>query len=100
MIYERSIFEKKGLKESKLPPKVKIFTLSTCSHCKATKKFLNENGITFEFIDVDQVQGTQRENILKEVVKYNPQRSFPTIIIGDRIIIGFKEDDIREALGI
>lgn len=80
--------------------KVKIFTLSTCSHCKATKKFLNDNGITFEFIDVDQVQGTQRENILKEVDKYNHQRSFPTIIIGDRIIIGFKEDDIREALGI
>jgi glutaredoxin len=83
-----------------MPQKVKIFTLSTCSHCKATKKFLNENGITFEFIDVDQVQGTQRENILKEVVKYNPQRSFPTIIIGDKIIVGFKEDDIREALGI
>jgi glutaredoxin len=83
-----------------MPPKVKIFTLSTCSHCKATKKFLNENGITFEFIDVDQVQGTQRENILKEVVKYNPQLSFPTIIIGDKIIVGFKEDDIRETLGI
>ena len=83
-----------------MPPKVKIFTLSTCSHCKATKKFLNDNGITFEFVDVDQFQGAQRENILNEVVKYNPQRSFPTIIIGDRIIIGFKEDDIREALGI
>jgi glutaredoxin len=83
-----------------MPPKVKIFTLSTCSHCKATKKFLNDNGISFDFIDVDQVQGTQRENILKEVVKYNPQRSFPTIIIGDKIIVGFKEDDIREALGI
>ena len=83
-----------------MPLKVKIFTLSTCSHCKAAKNFLNENGITFEFIDVDQVQGTQRENILKEVVKYNPHCSFPTIIIGDRIIIGFKEDDIREALGI
>jgi glutaredoxin len=83
-----------------MPPKVKIFTLSSCSHCKATKKFLNDNGISFDFIDVDQVQGTQRENILKEVVKYNPQRSFPTIIIGDKIIVGFKEDDIREALGI
>ena len=83
-----------------MPLKVKIFTLSTCSHCKAAKKFLNENGITFEFIDVDQVQGTQRENILKEVVKYNPQRSFPTIIIGDKIIVGFKENDMRKALGI
>ena len=83
-----------------MPPKVKIFTLSTCSHCKATKKFLNDNGITFEFVDVDQVEGTQREIILEEVVKYNPQRSFPTIIIGDKIIVGFKEDDIRKALGV
>ena len=83
-----------------MPPKVKIFTLSTCSHCKAAKKFLNDNGIKFEFVDVDQLQGAGRENILTEVVKYNPQRSFPTIIIGDKIIVGFKEADIREALGI
>jgi glutaredoxin-like protein NrdH len=83
-----------------MPPKVKIFTLSTCSHCKATKKFLNDNGITFDFIDVDLSQGTQREIVLEEVVKYNPQRSFPTIVIGDKIIVGFKEADIREALGI
>jgi glutaredoxin len=83
-----------------MPPKVKIFTLSTCSHCKATKKFLNDNGIKYEFIDVDQVQGAEKENILNEVVQYNPQRSFPTIIIGNIIIVGFKEDDIKEALGI
>ena len=80
--------------------KVKIFTLSTCSHCKATKKFLNDNGIPFDCVDVDLLQGADRENILKEVEKYNPQRSFPTIIIGDTIIIGFRENDIREALGI
>ena len=80
--------------------KVKMFTLSTCSHCKATKKFLNDNGIPFDCVDVDLLQGADRENILKEVEKYNPQRSFPTIIIGDTIIIGFRESDIREALGI
>jgi len=83
-----------------MPQKVKIFTLSTCSHCKATKKFLNDNGIKFEFVDVDQFQGAEREKILEDVIQYNPQRSFPTIIIGDKIIIGFKEDDIRKALGI
>ncbi len=78
--------------------KVKIYTLSTCSHCKAAKKFLNENNIVFDATDVDLLQGTDRENVLNEVVQYNPQRSFPTIIIGDKIIIGFKEIDIREAL--
>jgi glutaredoxin-like protein NrdH len=80
--------------------KVKIFTLSTCSHCKATKKFMQDNGIPFDCVDVDLLQGADRENILKEVEKYNPQRSFPTIIIGDNIIIGFRESDIREALGL
>jgi len=80
--------------------KVKIYTLSTCSHCKAAKKFLNENNIIFDATDVDLLQGTDRETVLNEVVQYNPQRSFPTIIIGDKIIIGFKESDIKEALGL
>ncbi len=80
--------------------KVKMYTLSTCSHCKATKKFMQDNKVTFDFIDVDLLQGEARQNILEEVMQYNPNRSFPTILIGEKIIIGFKEDDIREALGI
>ncbi|HOX14752.1 MAG TPA: glutaredoxin family protein [Smithellaceae bacterium] len=80
--------------------KVKIYTLSTCSHCKAAKKFLNENNVIFDATDVDLLQGADRETVLKEVVQYNPQRSFPTIIIGGKIIIGFKESDIKEALGL
>ena len=80
--------------------KVKIFTLSTCSHCKATKKFLSDNGINFDYVDVDLLQGNDRQRILEEVEQYNPNRSFPTILIGDIVIIGFKENDIKEALGI
>lgn len=80
--------------------KVKMYTLSTCSHCKATKKFMQDNKVTFDFIDVDLLQGEARQNILEEVMQYNPNRSFPTILIGEKIIIGFKEDDIKEALGI
>lgn len=79
---------------------VKIYTLSTCSHCKATKKFFNENNVVFNAIDVDLLQGAARESVLNEVVQYNPQRSFPTIIIGSKVIIGFKENDIKEALNI
>jgi len=80
--------------------KIKIFTLSTCSHCKSTKKFFQDHNINFEFIDVDLLQGEERQKVLEEVVKYNPDRSFPTIIIDDKIIVGFKEDAIKEALGI
>lgn len=83
-----------------MPINVKMYTLSTCSHCRAAKKFLNDNGVSYEFTDVDLAQASERDNILREVAKYNPQRSFPTIIIGNKIIVGFRENDIREALGI
>jgi glutaredoxin-like protein NrdH len=79
---------------------VKMYTLSTCSHCKAAKKFLADNGINFEFTDVDLLQKSEKDDALKEIAKYNPQRSFPTIIIGNKIIVGFRENDIRETLGI
>jgi len=79
---------------------VKIYTLSTCSHCKATKRFLNDCMVEYEFTDVDLLEGEERAAILEDVRKWNPNCSFPTIIIGDRVIVGHKEDEIREALGI
>lgn len=79
---------------------VMIYTLSTCGHCKAAKKFLNECKIEFEFEDVDMLEGEERAAILEEVKKWNPNCSFPTIIIGDKVIVGYKENEIREALGL
>lgn len=80
--------------------KIKIFTLSTCSHCKAAKKFLNENNVDYDFIDVDLLKGEYRQEVIDEVREYNPNLSFPTIIIDDRVIIGFREKEIKEALDL
>ncbi len=79
---------------------VKVYTLSTCGHCKATKKLLNECQVKYDFTDVDLFHGDEREAILEDVKKWNPNCSFPTIIIGDKVIVGYKEDEIREALGL
>jgi len=81
-------------------PEVKIFSLSTCSHCKATRKFLGECTIKYEFIDVDMLKGDERKAIIADVKKFNPRCSFPTIIIGEKVIVGFKEKEIKEALGL
>ena len=81
-------------------PRVKMYTLSTCSHCKATKQFLKDCDVQYDATDVDLLEGDQRQLVLNEVANYNPSRSFPTIIIGDKIIVGFNEKAIREALGI
>ena len=81
-------------------PPVKIYSLSTCSHCKSTKKFLGDCTVKYEFVDVDLLDGQERKAILEDVKKFNPKCSFPTIIIGEKVIVGFKEAEIREALGI
>lgn len=77
---------------------VKIYTLSTCGHCKSTKKLLDECGVQFECIDVDKLDGDAQSSILEEVKKLNPDCSFPTIVIGDKIIVGYREKEIKEAL--
>jgi glutaredoxin len=81
-------------------PEVKMYSLSTCSHCKATKKFLGECTIKYDFIDVDLLEGEERKAIIEDVKKFNPRCSFPTIIIGEKVIVGFKEKEIKEALGM
>ena len=79
---------------------IKLYSLSTCSHCKSTKKLLNDCTVLYEFVDVDLLKGEERQAILEDVKKFNPKCSFPTIIIGDKVIVGFKEEEIREALGL
>jgi glutaredoxin len=79
---------------------VKIYTLSTCSHCRAAKKFLNDLNVEYEFTDVDLLHGEERKTMIEEVRQYNPRCSFPTMLIGDRVIVGFRDSEIKEALGL
>jgi len=79
---------------------VKIYTLSTCSHCKATKKFLSECAVEYDFVDVDLLEGEERKAILEDVKRFNPKCSFPTIIIGEKVVVGYREEEIKEALGL
>ncbi len=77
-----------------------MFTLSTCNHCRRTKEFFTDQGIEFEFTDVDLLTGDERSNVIEQVMKINPRFSYPIILIGDTVIVGFKEQEIRETLGL
>lgn len=85
----------------KMPEKPpKVYSLSTCSHCKSTKKLLSDCSVQYDFVDVDLLEGDERKAILEDIKKINPKCSFPTIIIGETVIVGYKEDEIKEALGL
>jgi len=79
---------------------VKLYSLSTCGHCRSTKKMLTEYDVPYDFTDLDLLQGEERKAAIDEVKQYNPRCSFPTILIGDKVIVGFKETEIKEALEI
>ncbi len=76
-----------------------LYTLSTCVHCAATKRFLRENGIDYDYVDVDTLDGQERERVRDEVMKISGGR-FPAIIVGKKVIVGFREDKLREVLGL
>lgn len=77
---------------------IRLFALSTCIWCKKTKEFLSSMGVAFDFIYVDLLKGEQRSEAIAEVKKYNSSMSFPTLIIGEKCIVGLKEKEIKEAL--
>ena len=81
-------------------PKVFVYALSTCGHCRAAKKLLNDKGVEFDFVDVDLLPRDELRKVLAEVAKLNPAQSFPTIVIGETVIVGNREAEILEALGL
>jgi glutaredoxin-like protein NrdH len=78
---------------------VMLYALSTCGWCRKTKKLLDDLGVEYNYEYVDQLQGDEKEEAIRKVTKWNPSCSFPTMVLDNKkCIIGYKEDEIREAL--
>lgn len=75
-----------------------LYSLSTCGHCKSTKRLLGECEVNFTQIEVDLCEGAERERVIAEVKSFNPSLSFPTLVVDGRVIVGYKEQEIRAAL--
>lgn len=79
---------------------VRIYTLSTCGWCKKTKAYLSSHGVKYSYVDVDLLSGAEREAVRKEQMRFNPNGSFPTIVIDSSdCIIGFDEDQLAKRFG-
>jgi glutaredoxin-like protein NrdH len=79
--------------------KIRLFALSTCPACRKVKKFLADRNIRHEVIDVDTLDRQEQTLMLTELRKYNPQETFPTVIV-EEIIVGHDEESLEEALDL
>jgi glutaredoxin len=77
---------------------VMLYALSTCQWCHKTKVLLEELGIAFDYDYVDLLEGKEQDSAMDSVERWNPSGSFPTLVIDNkRAIVGFREQEIREA---
>ena len=79
---------------------IKLYALTTCIHCKDTKEFLDKCGVDYDCVNVDKLEGDERRQMIEEIKKANPGCAFPMLMIGSKVIIGFKRDEIKEALNL
>jgi glutaredoxin-like protein NrdH len=91
VIYEKIEGTDKGL--------ITLYALSTCIWCKKTKEMLTKSSVGFRYAYVDLLKGNEREKAIEEIKRINPILSFPTLVVRDKVIAGFKEKEIKEVLG-
>lgn len=72
-----------------------IYTTPSCVYCKMAKEFFKKNNIAYEEKDV-AVDVAAREVMLTK----SGQMGVPVIEAGGKIIIGFDQARLRDALGI
>jgi glutaredoxin len=78
---------------------VLMYAISTCVWCKLTKKFLKDNNIEYNYVDVDLCNEEDREKVRKDILNKGGSLSYPAIIIDNKILInGFRKDKISEVL--
>lgn len=75
--------------------KVTIYSTPSCPFCMMTKRFMKENNIDFEDIDVSIDQAKAQEMVQK-----SGQMAVPIVDIDGEIIVGFDKGRIRKALGL
>ena len=63
-------------------------------------EFLDQHQVEFSFINVDELEGTARREMVEEVKELNRRCTFPTLVVGEQIVVGFKESEVRETLRI
>ena len=73
---------------------VKVYSTPTCPYCIAVKKFLEENKVEFENLDV-----SANNDIAVEMTEKSGQMGVPVLDIDGTVIIGFDQEAINNALG-
>lgn len=84
----------------KKQPVIRLITLSTCFFCSTVKRMLDKEELIYTYTDIDLLPEEERDDQLSQIKKFNPEESFPIVIINNIAIVGYQEEYIKQELGI
>jgi len=80
--------------------RVLMYAVSACAWCKMTK-FLKDNGVEYEYVDVDLADQEVRKEIRGDILKRGGEPNHPNMIGDEKILItGFRKDKIKQSLEV
>ena len=74
---------------------VKIYSTPTCPWCMKTKKFMDDNKVTYQNVDVSTDKAGREEMIAK-----SGQMAVPVVEINGEITVGFDEKWLKQKLNL
>jgi len=79
---------------------VMLYGLSTCPYCRMTRKYLEDNDVEFDVLEVDLLEGDERAESIAKVKELSNGTSFPVVVIDEEVIVGFNKKRIKELLSL
>jgi glutaredoxin len=75
-------------------PRVIMYTTSWCSDCSVAKRYLDQLGVDYEEVDIEDTPGAA------ELIEQwsGGYRTVPTFDVGGRIVIDFNREALQRAL--
>ncbi|MDI6640133.1 MAG: glutaredoxin domain-containing protein [Methanocellales archaeon] len=74
---------------------VKVYSTPTCPFCDMVKRYLRENDIEFEYVNV-----AEDAEAAKEMIEKSGRMIVPLMDIDGEIIVGFDREKLDKALGL
>jgi glutaredoxin-like protein NrdH len=75
--------------------KVTLYALSTCVWCKLIKQYLNDNSIAYKLADVDLLDEVDKATANKDIINKGGSITYPTTIVDEKLVQGYRLDYIK-----
>ena len=73
------------------PESLTLLALSSCGFCKSARKYLEDRGLAYRYLELDLLKPEEKAEIKEEFkTKFGRRPTFPSLIIDDKqFLIGF-----------